>query len=91
MKYFILLLLVFGAAANHAKTIEEVIVKADLRQASTMHLASSLTVISEDVIQARAAQHFEDIIQAIQRNYAGRQQSGPILSDSRHWRTQPVY
>ena len=65
MKYFILLLLVFGAAGNHAKTIEEVIVKADLRQASTMHLASSLTVISEDVIQARAAQHFEDIIQAI--------------------------
>ena len=71
MKYFILLLLVLGAAANHAKTIEEVIVTADLRQASTMHLASSLTVISEDVIQARSAQHFEDIIQAIPNvNYA---------------------
>ena len=70
MKYFILLLL-FSAAASQAKNIEEVIVTADLRQASTMHLASSLTVISEDEIQARAAQHFEDIIQAIPNvNYA---------------------
>ena len=36
-----------------------------------MQTASSLTVVSEEVIRSRAAQHFEDIIQAIPNvNYA---------------------
>jgi iron complex outermembrane recepter protein len=54
-----------------ANTIEEIVVTADLRQETTMHVASSLTVVTEEVIRSRAAQHFEDIIHSIPNvNYA---------------------
>lgn len=59
--------------ASHAaaETIEEIVVTADLRQESTMNIASSLTIVSEETIRDRAAQHFEDIINSIPNlNYA---------------------
>ena len=58
-------LLLFFAAYAHSNDIPEIIVTADLRQSTTMETASSLTIVSEQVIEARAAQHFEDIINAI--------------------------
>ena len=45
--------------------IPEIIVSADFRKSTTMQTASSLTVISEKTIEARAAQHFEDIINTV--------------------------
>ena len=67
----VILLISISAAISHAKSIEEIVVTADLRQETTMHLASSLTVVTEEVIRSRAAQHFEDIIQTIPNvNYA---------------------
>ena len=70
MRIFILLISLV-AVVSDAKIIEEIVVTADLRQETTMQTASSLTVVSEEVIRSRAAQHFEDIIQAIPNvNYA---------------------
>ncbi len=70
MKYFVLLLYLY-AVSSHASTIEEIVVTADLREETTMQLASSMTVVTEDVIRSRAAQHFDDIIQTIPNlNYA---------------------
>jgi len=70
MRIFILLISLV-AVVSDAKIIEEIVVTADLRQESTMQTASSLAVVSEEVIRSRAAQHFEDIIQAIPNvNYA---------------------
>lgn len=54
-----------------AETLPEIVVTADLRQDTTMEVASSVTVVTEAVIKSRAAQHFEDIILAIPNvNYA---------------------
>ena len=64
MRYFVLLLYLY-AVSSHASTIEEIVVTADLREETTMQLASSMTVVTEDVIRSRAAQHFDDIIQTI--------------------------
>ncbi len=70
MRYFVLLLYLY-AVSSYASTIEEIVVTADLREETTMQLASSMTVVTEDVIRSRAAQHFDDIIQTIPNlNYA---------------------
>ena len=58
-------LLLFFAAYAHSNDIPEIVVTADLRQSTTMETASSLTIVSEQVIEARSAQHFEDIINSI--------------------------
>lgn len=58
-------LLLFCAANACANDIPEIVVTADLRQSTTMETASSLTIVSEKVIEARSAQHFEDIINVI--------------------------
>ena len=57
------LLTVIAISPAYAEnTLPEVVVTATLRQDSTMDTASSVSVVSEEVIRARAAQHFEDII-----------------------------
>lgn len=53
------------AVSVQAEPLPEIVVTADLRQDTTMDTASSVTVVTEDVIKSRAAQHFEDIINAI--------------------------
>jgi iron complex outermembrane recepter protein len=58
-------LLLFCASYAHSNDIPEIVVTADLRQSTTMETASSLTIVSEQVIEARSAQHFEDIINVI--------------------------
>ena len=50
---------------DSAPAIEEIIVTADLRKQTTMNVASSVTVVTEAAINARAAQHFEDLINSI--------------------------
>ncbi|MBT4494378.1 MAG: TonB-dependent receptor [Gammaproteobacteria bacterium] len=71
MKRFISIMLGLSVTNALANTIEEIVVTADLRQETTMHVASSLTVVTEEVIRSRAAQHFEDIIHSIPNvNYA---------------------
>ncbi|GJM12644.1 MAG: TonB-dependent receptor [Pseudohongiella sp.] len=51
--------------------IEEIIVSADFRARSDLDTASSVTVVSEDSIRARAAQHFEELVNTIPNlNYA---------------------
>ncbi len=58
-------LLLFCAAYAYSNDIPEIVVTADLRQTTTMEMASSLTIVTEQVIEARSAQHFEDIINVI--------------------------
>ena len=57
--------LLINAGFSWAAPIPEIVVTADLRNDTTMETASSVTVVTEDVIKSRAAQHFEDIINAI--------------------------
>ena len=57
--------LLFLSSNAYSDAIPEIIVSADFRKSTTMRTASSLTVISEKTIEARAAQHFEDIINAV--------------------------
>jgi outer membrane receptor protein involved in Fe transport len=55
----------------HAAPIEEIVVTADLRQATIMEASTSVTVVTEEAIRSRAAQHFEDVINGIANvNYA---------------------
>ena len=54
-----------GSGAVGATEIEEVVVIADFRGISVMDAATSISVISSDVIRQRAAQHFEEIINTI--------------------------
>ncbi len=63
-------LLLITLVSAHAETtpmqaLPEVVVTATLRQDSTMDTASSVSVVTEEVIRSRAAQHFEDIINTI--------------------------
>ena len=58
-------LAVTASAGLNAQTIEEIVVTADLRKESTMNVAASVSVVSEAVIADRAAEHFEDVINAI--------------------------
>ena len=58
-------LAVTASAGLNAQTIEEIVVTADLRKESTMNIAASVSVVSEAVIADRAAEHFEDVINAI--------------------------
>ncbi|MGB0691776.1 MAG: TonB-dependent receptor [Pseudomonadales bacterium] len=58
-------LAVTASAGLNAQTIEEIVVTADLRKESTMNVAASVSVVSDAVIADRAAEHFEDVINAI--------------------------
>lgn len=59
----------FAAAAE--KTIEEILVSADFRSRSDLDTATSVTVMTEEAIKSRAAQHFEELANAIPNvNYA---------------------
>jgi len=59
---------VFGANED---AIEEIIVTADFRSRSDLDTASSVTVMTESTINSRAAQHFEELVNAIPNvNYA---------------------
>ncbi|MGV0035793.1 MAG: TonB-dependent receptor [Candidatus Azotimanducaceae bacterium WSBS_2022_MAG_OTU7] len=58
-------LLLFCVTYAHSNETPEIIVTADLRQSTTMETSSSLTIVSEQVIEARSAQHFEDILNVI--------------------------
>ncbi len=65
------LALVSASASYAAQTIEEVTVTSDFRPSQLQTIPASLTVMTEEVIQARAAQHIEDIINlAPNVNYA---------------------
>lgn len=46
-------------------SLPEIIVTADYREANEMDTASSITVLTEEVIKSRSAQHFEDLIHSI--------------------------
>ena len=53
------------------KTIEEILVSADFRSRSDLETATSVTVMTEAEIESRAAQHFEELANAIPNiNYA---------------------
>ena len=59
----------FTVAAE--KTIEEILVSADFRSRSDLDTATSVTVMTEEAIKSRAAQHFEELANAIPNvNYA---------------------
>jgi iron complex outermembrane receptor protein len=59
----------FTVAAE--KTIEEILVSADFRHRSDLDTATSVTVMTEEAIKSRAAQHFEELANAIPNvNYA---------------------
>jgi iron complex outermembrane recepter protein len=52
-------------------TIEEIIVTADFRDRNELSTPTSITVMTEEIIKSRAAQHFEELVNAIPNlNYA---------------------
>ena len=52
-------------------TIEEIIVTADFRDRNELSTPTSISVMTEDIIKSRAAQHFEELVNAIPNvNYA---------------------
>ena len=68
----LMLLSVASASAAPPTPMQEIIVTANLRQDKTMETPDSVTVITEDMLNARGAQHFEDLLQSIVNlNYAG--------------------
>lgn len=65
-------LLVAASANVENSTLEEVIVTADFRDQTNQRSAASITVLGEEKIASRAAQHFEALIPAIPNfNFAG--------------------
>ncbi|MFT5692177.1 MAG: iron complex outermembrane receptor protein [Oceanicoccus sp.] len=48
--------------AENLKPIDEIVVRADFRPATLQATVGSLTVITEELIRARAGQHIEDIL-----------------------------
>jgi iron complex outermembrane recepter protein len=60
-----------SAAVAADNAIEEILVTADFRNRSDLQTATSVTVMTEQVIRSRAAQHFEELANAIPNvNYA---------------------
>jgi len=53
------------ASVAAEKTIEEILVSADFRSRSDLETATSVTVMTQATIKSRAAQHFEDLANAI--------------------------
>ncbi|MFP6807077.1 MAG: TonB-dependent receptor [Pseudomonadales bacterium] len=52
--------------------LPEIIVTADYRQSSELDTATSVSIITEDIIKSRSAGHFEDLVNAIPNlNFAG--------------------
>ena len=59
------------APVDADQPLPEVVVTASLRQDTTLDTAASVSVVTEEVIAARAAQHFEDVINTLANvNYA---------------------
>ncbi len=54
-----------GTAPALAEPLPEIVVTADLRESTTLETASSITVVTEETIEARGAQHFEDVISGL--------------------------
>jgi len=50
------------SAAAPSKKLEEVIVSADFRPAELQSISASLTVMTDELIRARSAQHLEDLL-----------------------------
>lgn len=60
-----------SAIAAEGTAIEEIIVTADFRSRSELDTTSSVTVMTEAIIKSRAAQHVEELVNAIPNvNYA---------------------
>ena len=53
------------ALAAEAPSLEEIIVTANFRETSLMETVGSVSVVSENTITERAAQHLEDILNAV--------------------------
>ena len=63
--------LVVGTTNAAENVIPEIMVTADYRQSNELETASSITVMTEEVIRSRSAEHFDDLINAIPNlNYA---------------------
>jgi len=68
---FVLLIFTQGLAVAAETTIEEIVVNADFRARSELKTATSISVMTEAAIKSRAAQHFEELANAIPNvNYA---------------------
>ena len=66
-----LLMLVTHTVTASDEALPEIVVTADFRQASEMDVASSISVITEDIIRSRSVKHVEELIHAIPNvNYA---------------------
>lgn len=65
MYKFIFTVLLSLPAIGLAEEIPEIIVSADFREATTLETASSVSVLTEEVIKAREARHLEDVINSV--------------------------
>jgi|TARA_B100002003_G_scaffold252015_1_gene300307 outer membrane receptor protein involved in Fe transport len=69
--YFTCLLLFACSTAYSIEVLPEIVVTADFRNANEMDVASSISVISEEIVRSRSAQHFDDLIHTLPNvNYA---------------------
>lgn len=60
-----------SSAIASENVIEEIVVSADFRSSSELDTAASISIMTEEVIKSRAAQHFEELVNAIPNvNYA---------------------
>jgi outer membrane receptor protein involved in Fe transport len=62
---FFTFLLYSGISYALADSLPEIVVTADLRERNELDTASSVSVVTEQVITARAAQHIEDLLHTI--------------------------
>jgi len=62
---FFTFLLYSGISYAAVDSLPEIVVTADLRQRNELDTASSVSVVTEQVIAARAAQHIEDLLHTI--------------------------
>lgn len=69
---FLTLLISGSLPALAGDDIEEIVVTADFRPASELLTAQSVSVITDETIKARAAEHFEDLVNSVPNvNFAG--------------------
>jgi len=58
-------LLPLPAQANEADTLEEIVVTANFRESTLMESVGSISVLSQDTITEQAAQHLQDVLNAV--------------------------
>src|SRR5262245_36381294 len=72
MRRLAFLSLVFGCSNASAEVLEQVVVRASLREQSLQQTPASVTVLDSSTLQAAGEQHFADVLSLVPNlNWAG--------------------